>query len=83
MMRVYDIPVVVAELRKVDSNGDDTSYPDATVGIELRDKGVLQFDFRSLRPIRINDRECLIVEFDVTEVLAAIAEQICDKVKSS
>ena len=82
MMRVYDIPVVIADLRKVNNNGDDTIYDDAQVGIELRDNGVLQFDFRNLRPIRINDREGLIVEFDVTEVLAAIAEQIRDKAKS-
>lgn len=82
MIRRYETPTTIAELRKIDKNGDDFYYEETVVGIQLREDGVLQFDLRNMRPIRINDREALVIEIDINEVFAAIAEQIRDKVKN-
>ena len=77
----YDVPETVASLRKVDKEGEETYYEDCTVGIECQNKGVLQIDLRNLRPIRINDRESLVIELDIAEVLGSIAVGVRNAIK--
>ena len=82
MIRRWDVCETIASLRRVNRDGEETSYEDCVVGIESRERGVLQLDLRNLRPMRINDRESLIIELDINEVLGAIAENLRAAVKS-
>ncbi len=78
----FDPPETIAQLRQVNTRGDDISYDDCVAGIQVMDEGKsLQIDLRNLRPIRINDRGNLIIEFELAEVFACIAASIADKVK--
>lgn len=78
----FDPPETIAQLRSVKDNGDDIHYDDCTAGIQVMQDGKeLQIDLRNLRPIRINDRGNLIIELDLSEVLACIAASISDRVK--
>lgn len=81
MIRTWDTPTTIAELRKIDRNGNDTTYEDCVVAIEMTSHGRLQFDLRGLRPIRINDRDGLVITLDINEVMDAIAENLRQAVK--
>ncbi len=80
MITRFDPPETIAQLRSVNTKGDDIRYDDCVVGIAVQDDGkVLQIDLRNLRPIRINDRGNLIIELELAEVLASIAASVADQ----
>lgn len=71
-----DAPETVVSLRSVDKRGEETTYDDCVAGIQLRERGVLQIDLRSPRPMRIKDRENLIIEMDIRELMEAIGDYV-------
>lgn len=77
----WDTPETSVQIHRITKNGDDMDEQDVVAGLEVQPDGVLRIDLRNLRPIRINDRDNLIVELYLADVLRAVAVAVEREIK--
>lgn len=82
MNEQWDTAETSVSIRRVAKNGEDAEAQDVVAGIDVRDHGMLSIDLRNLRPIRVLDRDNLIVEIYLADVLRAVAVAVERKVAS-
>lgn len=78
----YDVPETTGSIRRITRDGDDRDYQDVMVGLEVRSTGILQIDLRNMRPLRVNDRDGVVLELYLADVLRAVAVGVEQKVKA-
>ncbi len=72
----YDIPETSVNIRRICAkNCEECDMQDVVAGIEVRENGVLQIDLRNMRPMRVLDRDGVIIELYLRDVLNAVAMQ--------
>lgn len=81
MNKRWDIPETSVTVRRLNKRSDEEDYQDCVAGIEFDGNGTLRLDLRNLRPIRVNDRENLIIELYLHDVLVALAEKMEGTIK--
>lgn len=78
----WDTPETTSSIRRVTKNGDDADGQDVVTGVEVAEDGMLRIDLRNLRPIRVLDRDNLVIEIYLADVMRAIAVGIEANYKS-
>lgn len=69
----YETPETSVNVRRITKNGNEEDYQDTVAGLEIAPDGVLRIDLRNLRPMRVLDREGVIVEVYLKDILTAVA----------
>ena len=77
----YHYEVRVKAIHRIDKHGEIEDNQDCVAGIEVSGRGVLRLDLRNLRPIRVLDRDCLIIEIYLADILTALADKVEEAVK--
>ena len=77
----WDTPETVVQVQRVTKSGDTEDYQDVVAGLELSDKSTLRIDLRNMRPMRVLDREGVMIDIYLADVLRAIAVGVENKVK--
>jgi hypothetical protein len=84
MNKRFEILETSVNIKRIDKQGDEHDHQDCVAGIEIDTDGVLRIDLRNLRPMRLRtwngrrvlDRECVIVELYLHDVLSAMADKL-------
>lgn len=76
MNKRWDIPETSVTVRRITKAGDDEDGQDCVAGIEIGVKGMISLDLRNLRPLRVNDRDSLVVEIYLADILEAVANKL-------
>ena len=76
MNKRWGTPETSVQIRLMNNKGEEYDVQDCVAGISFESDGVISFDLRNLRPLRVLDRNCLIIEMDVHDVLTAIADYL-------
>ncbi len=76
MNKRYDIPETSVTIRLIAKNGSEGDAQDCVAGIDFSENGTLSIDLRSLRPVRVLDRDNLVIELYTHDVLTALADKL-------
>lgn len=81
MNKRWDVPETSVSIHRITKRGESEDSQDCVAGIEVLDRGTIRLDLRNLRPIRLLDRDNLVIELYIHDILAALADKLEDAVK--
>lgn len=77
MNKRWDVPETSVSIQRLSGRtGEPEDAQDCVAGIEVLERGMIRLDLRNLRPVRVLDRDNLLIDIYTHDILTALADKV-------